>query len=178
MVSSGLMVAGIGSGFVAEKLNLIQPNSILFLFQPHASQAVTELGTGSSLFGFILQHNLLTVFIMSVLTPLTIGVLNGFATLINGFSIGFLAGVFSDRIGFFACGILPHGIIEIPAFIFAVAFTMRIGATMINPVSGRWGANMKLAVGDYMRALVIIIPMFIIAAFIEGFITPNILKAC
>ena len=73
-------------------------------------------------------------------------------------------------------GIGTHGIIEIPAIILAAGVALALGAVVTRPPKGttvghawitRLGDTIKLAFG-------LVIPMLIIAALIEAFITPGL----
>jgi stage II sporulation protein M len=130
--------------------------------------------------GFILGHNLLTGGLMGFLAPVTLGVAGGLITLINGFVVGYVGGVFAGfgHLGFFACGILPHGVFELPALVLASAFALRIGATMVRPSPDGWLRGVGLALTDYLRGMVVIVTLFAIAAVIEAYLTPGLLSHC
>jgi stage II sporulation protein M len=132
------------------------------------------------MFAFILGHNLVVGFLMVVFAPMTLGVVGGLMLLVNGFVLGYLGGVFAgfSALGYFACGTLPHGLIELIALVLAYAFALRIAATMVRPSQQGWLLGMRLAVADYGRGAVVFVPLFIIAAFIEAYVTPLVLRAC
>jgi stage II sporulation protein M len=112
---------------------------------------------------------------MAVLAPVSLGVLAGLLTLVNGFVVGYVGAIFAgwSRLGFFACGVAPHGIIEIPALVLASGFALRLGATMVRPAPDGWLRGMGLAAADYARGLVVVVPMFGVAAGIEAFVTQS-----
>jgi stage II sporulation protein M len=101
-------------------------------------------------------------------------------TLVNGVVIGYLAGFFLGvhRFGFFVCGVAPHGFIEIPALVLSSAFALRVGASMVRPAAEGWLAGMRSAVADYGRGMLVVIPMFAVAAVIEAYVTPGLLSKC
>jgi stage II sporulation protein M len=175
-----LLAAGTLFGAVSERLSLIssQPVQVLVSAQLPTGH---ELVVGTPhLFAFIFGHNLLVGLLMVVLAPATLGVIGGLMLLTNGFVIGYLGAVFFgfSRLDYFACGILPHGIIELGALVLAYAFALRVGASMVRPSPEGWLAGMRLAVGDYARGAVVFVPLFAIAAFIESYVTPLVLRGC
>jgi uncharacterized membrane protein SpoIIM required for sporulation len=180
VVAVVLLAAGTLFGAVSERLSLIssQPVQVLVSAQLPTGH---ELVVGTPhLFAFIFGHNLLVGLLMVVLAPATLGVIGGLMLLTNGFVIGYLGAVFFgfSRLDYFACGILPHGIIELSALVLAYAFALRVGASMVRPSPEGWLAGMRLAVGDYARGAVVFVPLFAIAAFIESYVTPLVLRGC
>jgi uncharacterized membrane protein SpoIIM required for sporulation len=76
---------------------------------------------------------------------------------------------------FLAAFTLPHGLLEIPAMIIAGALILRVGAVLITPAQGQSISEAWMrALADWARIMVaVIIPLFLVAAFVEVFITPN-----
>ncbi len=71
-----------------------------------------------------------------------------------------------------------HGIVEIPVIIIATAAALRLGAVVTRPPKG-WtvGRAWTLALGDTIKlGLGVVIPGLIIAALIEAYITPAIVR--
>jgi uncharacterized membrane protein SpoIIM required for sporulation len=75
--------------------------------------------------------------------------------------------------------ILPHGIFEIPALILGLAFALRIGASVMAPPHGlKVGQALLLALADFTKVMVfLVVPLLLLAAFIEANITPQIVLA-
>lgn len=71
---------------------------------------------------------------------------------------------------------LPHGIIEIPALILASAAVLQMGVMMATPVSGKSIGEVILgSLGKWARVIVgLVVPLLLIAAAIEVWITPRI----
>ncbi|HXO66636.1 MAG TPA: stage II sporulation protein M [Candidatus Dormibacteraeota bacterium] len=179
-VSAALLVLGGVAGLVAQQYDLVPVRPVASLIATPATighEAV--LGT-PPLFLLILRNNLLVGALMVALAPVTLGVFGGLGTLLNGFVVGYVGGVFFSfsKLGFFVCGIAPHGIIELPALVLAAAFALRVGATMVRPSPEGWLAGMRLSLADYSRGALVFVPMFAIAAGIEAFITPLVMKSC
>jgi uncharacterized membrane protein SpoIIM required for sporulation len=179
-VSTFLLVGGAIAGAASERFSLVSGRPVALLLRAQLP-AGGELVAGTPhLFAFILGHNLLVGLLMGVFAPVTLGVVGGLMLLVNGFVLGYLGGVFAgfSALGYYACGTLPHGVIELIALVLAYAFALRIAATMVRPSQRGWLLGMRLAVADYGRGAVVFVPLFIIAAFIEAYVTPLVLRAC
>ena len=179
-VAALLLIGGTAAGAVSERFSLISSQPVQVLV---AAQLPTghELVTGTPhLFAYIFGHNLLVGLLMFVLAPATLGVVGGLMLLTNGFVIGYLGGAFFgfSRLGYFACGTLPHGLIELTALVFAYAFALRVGASMVRPSAEGWLAGMRLAVADYGRGALVFVPLLALAAFVEAYVTPLVLRGC
>jgi uncharacterized membrane protein SpoIIM required for sporulation len=72
--------------------------------------------------------------------------------------------------------VLPHGLLEIPAIALSGAAILRLGATLAAPAEGRTiGEAWLAALADWLRLfLLVIAPLFLLAALIEVFVTPYI----
>jgi uncharacterized membrane protein SpoIIM required for sporulation/ABC-type transport system involved in multi-copper enzyme maturation permease subunit len=73
--------------------------------------------------------------------------------------------------------VLPHGIIELPTFILSAALGLRIGAAMLAPPAGfSVGQNLLWALAQFARTwLLLLVPLVLLAALIEGLITPQVI---
>lgn len=132
-------------------------------------------------FGFIFFHNIQAVLMMLFFGLFSFGVLGELAFSVN---IGVLGGLMAvlNALGLpvwtlFTAGILPHGIFEIPAIIFAGAGILYFGAIMVTPDPTKTMGEVFIhAVADWFKIGVgVIFPLLLIAALIEAFITPKIL---
>lgn len=88
--------------------------------------------------------------------------------LFNGVMIGILGGVREPIV--FLAGIVPHGIVELTGFIIALGVGSRL-------YSRDLGFREKAE--ELKKALLVaigLIPLFLVAAFIETFVTPQVLK--
>jgi len=133
-------------------------------------------------FGFIFQHNIQAVLVMLFFGALSFGILGELAFLVN---IGVLGALFAvlDAFGMpaltlFLAGILPHAIFEIPAIIFAGAIILYFGAVLVTPNPTRTMGEVFIhALADWAKIGVgIILPLLLIAALVEAYITPQILS--
>jgi stage II sporulation protein M len=76
-------------------------------------------------------------------------------------------------------GLLPHGILEIPALILASAAMLRIGVVLVTPQVGRsMGEVVIELLADWTKiALGVVMPMLLIASLIETYVTPVVLAS-
>ncbi len=130
--------------------------------------------TGFGLFVFLLLNNTLAVSLSFIFSPLFL-ILPVISLLMNGAVISLVSRVVLEEssIGFLAAGILPHGIIEIPAYLLAHAAALSFGFTLLRALfksdrRGSIGADLKASARWLGLALLLLIP----AALIESFITP------
>lgn len=104
---------------------------------------------------------------------LAFGVPQASELLFNGVIIGALAGLF-DRVGFLAL-VAPHGIIELPALAVSGGLGFHLGRVGYGAVRGRLSAtDVGEELGRAFEVLVGLALVFVVAAFIEAFLTPRI----
>jgi uncharacterized membrane protein SpoIIM required for sporulation len=130
--------------------------------------------------GLVFFQNVRAVLIATVLGMFSFGVV---AMIVYMLPTG-LAGYFAGQVAlagynpliFLAAFILPHGIVEIPALILVGAATINLGASLIAPPPGKSvvdGWLMSLA--DWFKIFLgLIVPMLIISALLEVFLTPQV----
>ena len=133
--------------------------------------------------GIIFLHNLRAIALDTLLGIFSFGVL-GIITLILPFSI---IGYFTAIVGqtglsptlFLAGFVLPHGIFEIPAIILTGALIIRLGLTLVTPNKNYTiGEAWIRTLADWTRLILfLVIPLLVVAAFLEVFVTPRIALA-
>lgn len=119
--------------------------------------------------------NNIQVAIMAFAGGMTFGVLTIYAMLMNGAMIGVLGALFTGAgagLPFLAL-IAPHGSLELPAIIIAGGAGLKIGAALLFPGDLPRTAALKAAAPVAARLLLGTVPLFILAAAIEGFFTPT-----
>jgi uncharacterized membrane protein SpoIIM required for sporulation/ABC-type transport system involved in multi-copper enzyme maturation permease subunit len=178
-VSAGLLIGGGLFGAAAALLGLVPTRAVFGAVSAASAGHEVVVGT-PHLFGFIFTHNLLVGFVMLMFAPISLGVVGGLLMIVNGFAVGYVGGYFFQihQLGLFACGTLPHGVIELPALVFACAFALRVGASMVRPSPEGWLRGMRGALADYGRGALFFIPLFAIAAFIEDYVTTTVMRSC
>jgi uncharacterized membrane protein SpoIIM required for sporulation len=113
-------------------------------------------------FAVIFLNNAFTCFLDIILGPL-IGIFPMFSAFINGGLLGWFAQE-EGLIIFLA--IVPHGIFELPAFLLSAAIGLRLGREVLRRKGER---HLKKELGKGLRVfLVLVLPLLIIAAFIES----------
>ncbi|HSL42034.1 MAG TPA: stage II sporulation protein M [Anaerolineales bacterium] len=127
-------------------------------------------------------HNARTTIVFLLLGLLSFGTLG--LTLFIG-NIALVGGVLgaADLVGYspilaFAAGILPHGIFELSAIILATAAMLKVGAQLVTPQPDKsLGEILLISLADWFRIFVgIVLPFLAIAAVIEIYITPLLIK--
>ncbi len=128
--------------------------------------------------GYIIFHNFRVVAIATTLGVVSFGVIGVLIMMLPGAVFGFFA-QFASAAGispltFLLAFAFPHGLFEFPAIILSGAIILRLGATLVTRTPGlSIGEAFIRAFADWMRVfLVVIVPLFILAALVETFITP------
>jgi uncharacterized membrane protein SpoIIM required for sporulation len=95
--------------------------------------------------------------------------------LFNALMIGGLAGHFANHgLSYpFWSFILPHGVLEILSILIAGAAGLRLGLSLAMPGRLSRGASLRAGAREALLLVLGTIPMFIVAALIESFVTPT-----
>ena len=155
---------GAGAGYLAGSTSAISPTVV--------RPVLSSLLKSSNNDGFFAQvagifaHNLLAFVLVAVFAILSVG-LSGFVlTFAPGFLLGFAAALSSWSVAL--TGIIPNGLVEIPAAIVAGGLAIQIGASVIHmDPSGGWGSRVLVALADYVRALRWLVPALAVSAVLE-----------
>ncbi len=129
----------------------------------------------------IAMQNIRVILLMALLGVFTFGVLAILIFALPIGLIGYIAAQFAlagqNPYAFVLGAIVPHAIIEIPALIIAAAAALRWHITVISPLQERTLSESFLAAaGDFARLLIgVVIPLLIVAALVESFVTPQVL---
>ena len=156
--------AGALVGYLAGSTSAI-PTSVV---RPVLSSLVSSAGGSNALEEglAIFAHNLLAFVLVALFAVVTVGVSGFLLTFAPGFLLGFAAALSSWTIAL--TGIIPNGIVEIPAAIIAGGLVIQIGASAIHmEAQGGWSARVLAAVADYVRALRWLVPALAVAAALE-----------
>jgi stage II sporulation protein M len=160
-----------------ELLAIVEETSFPFL------QEMAELVFGGpplrgSLILFL--HNI-TSSLQVIAFGLILGIPALFSVIANGALVGVAAAGLAREgippLSFFLSGILPHGILEIPAFLLSAAFGLKLGYHIVFPLPGKKRlqslGQIFIEVGE---ALPLIIALLAAAALIEVFLTPGLIQ--
>jgi stage II sporulation protein M len=144
-----------------------------------AAQQVSFIGelTPAGIFLFIALNNSVKAFFMMLMGILW-GVIPVLFILLNGYAIGIVVSVAIVETGLIPIilGTFPHGILEIPAVLLAASYGVWLGemfSKKIRKKNTEFSVNVKNAFGKFMK---VVLPILIIAAFIETFATSWILN--
>lgn len=152
-------------------------------------QARVQFEKMSEGFGFIRNLNYYLIFLFIFLNNsiksffvlflgFFFGIIPIYFVVANGELIGLVLGVSYEASGWdkLAIGLLPHGIFEIPALILTSSYGMWLGIKFYERLRFKkpFAPALNFVFWKYLR---IILPMLLIAALIETFVTTALLKA-
>ena len=120
----------------------------------------------SKLISFIFLNNIQSSF-FGMVFGVFLGVFPVISAIANGYLLGFVANLAIQNGGFFSLWrIFPHGIFELPAVFISFALGLRLGMSIIN--RKKFGNLNKNFISSLKTFILIIVPLLIIAAIIEG----------
>jgi uncharacterized membrane protein SpoIIM required for sporulation len=131
----------------------------------------------------IFTQNVRVLILAALLGAFTFGVLAILIFMLPWVLVGFAAGQIylagEDPVLFLVGTILPHAIIELPAILLAIAAALRWHLTVIAPPPNTTlGEAFIAACADFGRMFVgVVIPLLFLAAYVEAYITPQVLFA-
>jgi stage II sporulation protein M len=103
-----------------------------------------------------------------------------FILFVNGFAMGFVMKMLEIKnhdLIFLIKGIAPHGIFELPAIFISAAIGLRIGLSYLTPDNKKRIENVNQAIKEAVLInFLVVLPLLIIAAFVEAFVTTALLK--
>ena len=157
-------------------------NYIVNLVEGGLAEGPSQLASGNitrdmmPLASSAIMTNNIRVTILTFASGITFGLLTAFLLIRNGILLGGVAWLYFARPFeynfYFLAGILPHGVIEIPAIIFSGAAGFLIARALIVPGNLRRIDSLRYHGHDAIRIMYGVVIMLVIAAFIEAFITP------
>jgi stage II sporulation protein M len=107
----------------------------------------------------------------------TFGVVSLFILSTNGLIIGSILELIREEKGllFIFAALLPHGIFEIPSFILSGALGLLLAKSLYDEWNGNGDAAAEAA-HHGLNFIMYVIPLVLLAAFVEAFITPEIIR--
>lgn len=174
--------------FLITMLFLISAVSGYYAALKNQDGARVIVGQISQAFSFVKNWNSFYIFLFIFLNNavkafaiLVLGILFGLAPVIfvfvNGFAIGMVIFVTSQKIGAekVFLGLVPHGILEIPAILLAAGYGLWLGSIFYRRL--KYGEPFKenffLALKKYFK---IIVPLLFFAAIIETYLASYLLS--
>lgn len=144
-----------------------------------------------NLFSVILINNITAVFTI-IIGGLVLGISPVLSSIINGYLIGVIGGelINQGQWQVFVVGLIPHGLIEIPALVLSLALGLRLGIIVWKILLKRDSANLSMRSRIKLNmsklwtelkrslqfAITVIVPLIILAAVVESFITPELIE--
>jgi uncharacterized membrane protein SpoIIM required for sporulation/ABC-type Na+ efflux pump permease subunit len=139
----------------------------------------------------VLFNNLRVSIFSTLLSLLALGVFAALVPFVALGQVGLISGVLTLRGGswlaldaasplqFLLAYVVPHGIIELPTFVVSTALGIRLGAAVLSPpASFSVGQNIIWALANICKVwLLVLLPLIVLAALIEGFVTPLVVLA-
>ncbi len=123
---------------------------------------------------YIFFHNTL-LSLVAMLLGVALGIVPILFAASNGALLGILAAVVRERLGWaaFVIGVLPHGVLEVPAMILSIAVGIKFGHETLNAALGRNDKKkLKIELLEGLRFFAaVVVPLLAVAAAIEAFIT-------
>ena len=158
-------------GYVFTSMN---PDTADFSLQELESlvEIIEGLSPLQIMFFIFLNNSIKSLFV--ILLGVFLGIIPFLFLAYNGYILGVVAYVFSSEKGllFILAAIIPHGIIELPMIFLSVAIGMRVGIASFDYVLGRQSnirEELSAGLSVFFR---FVVPMLLIAAVVEAFITP------
>ncbi len=170
-----LLVASVWLGYYSGTLHPVEGKELLQKLSEDLG--VLKNVNSVALFLFIFLNNAVKSFVMAMLGFL-FGIVPIIFIVVNGLLIGVIASVVIAKQGVevLLVGTIPHGVFEIPAFLIAGAYGMQLGRKYYYKL--RYNEPIKPAFLRTMKQITkIVIPVLIIASFIETFVTMTLLRA-
>ncbi len=179
LISGGLFIIGIIAGII---FSHTISAGISSLFYDQAS-ALEDLVVGLDPYQpttavFIYLKNALALVVSFLFSPF-LCILPVFALLFNSAFLSYFSVlvVQEESLGFLLAGILPHGIIEIPALIIGEAAALGFGVSLIIALfTGNRSKMLLPAFKTNLKYLIVALALLVPAAIIETFITPLFLS--
>ncbi len=149
------------------------------LLQPLVPVEAPVTGRNLALLAYLFAYNTRNLGLALIGSVFTLGILGVLLPVITAGFLGFGMALVTNlgltsAAGYWLAGVLPHGVVELPAMALFGAVTLRMGVRWITPSHGRpLGEVWLTALGEAVRLWVaVILPLFLIAAALESFVTP------
>lgn len=183
-----LLVGGAVVGFLQADMVESIAKEMMSQIKAIADRIKDSGGSSIATFWVIFKNNVLSSIYM-MLFGIFFAVIPVFGLLSNGVLLGFIlekiasAGV--NPLIVLVVGILPHGIFELPAVVFAAAVGIRYGLLSIRSIGSvlriaQWGEVKRewmSAIRQLPLVLASIVVLLLVAAVVESLVTPLLLQS-
>jgi uncharacterized membrane protein SpoIIM required for sporulation/ABC-type transport system involved in multi-copper enzyme maturation permease subunit len=181
LVSLVAFVGGFAIGLIPQ-WRVVLPQGTL---SPKSADIIRDLLTPTvqnQAFIFILTNNLRVLLAATILAFFSFGVMALVMTPTVYVVLGY---IFSQLIlsgsdlSVYLVALVPHGIIELPTVLLGTAIAFRLGAVSTRPPQGDTvGHAVVVTFGDTIKLTIgVIIPLLVIAAFVEAYVTFPLVQA-
>lgn len=171
LISSVIFFLGIFVGYSSAHTlkSLIEEVTSLYSFLVDVSPPILTV--------MILANNVIKTFLFMIFGAL-FAIPPALLVLTNGFILGAVSFFVVEEKGvlFLLAGLLPHGVFEIPALLLSSSLGFEVGISMIKKVRGRDVSISNVIVSCIKAYFKIVVPLLILAAFIEVYITSFLLQ--
>jgi len=175
------MVAAVGVGAVLSVLfpDLVNQTLVSFMEQVAEAGVVDEAGN-LSVFA-LLTNNWMAMLFSAAYGFIPFLFLPLLSLLSNGALLGMLGALYQANglsMWYLLAGILPHGIFEMPALVLSIACGIYLCRNMCRLVtSSSKRIPMVELLSDLLRVLLLVVlPLTVVAAFLECYVTPAVLE--
>jgi stage II sporulation protein M len=174
LIAIGLFAIGIAAGVV---ISLTMPVDTLDFFSEDL-ESLAEIGSffepfTATLAVFIFFKNAIALLFSFIFSPI-LCLIPIFSLLLNStlIPVALMIVAEEESIGYILAGILPHGIIEISAFIIGEAAALHFGFMCIITIFSKDKSKLLPAFKKDLKYLVFALILLVPAAIIETFVTP------
>jgi stage II sporulation protein M len=179
IMASGLFAIGLIIGLI---IAMTKPPGVVSFFSEQLS-SLEEMGTTLDPFQastaiFIYFKNVAVLIFSFIFSPV-LCLLPVLALVLNGSLLSFVAVLVSQEksAGFLLSGVLPHGIIEIPAIIIGEAAALSFGVmTIVSLLSSKKYVPLLPVFKQNLKYLLLALVLLVPAAIIETYVTPLFLS--
>jgi len=169
-----IFIFSVGSGYIFAKSYPTEVQKVLQNLQK-VLEPIKEMTETQQAF-FIFLNNSITGF-LAIFLGVVLGIFPFTMLLSNGGMLGimFFLSEENEALSTFFTGIFPHGIIEIPVLIFCGAIGIKIAVALFKKILKK-PSDIKRELSQGLKFFfTILIPLLLLAALIEVFITQRLL---
>ena len=162
----------IGAFTIAQNEEIAEP----LIISLREEMFVFVMDENPAVLSFKLFLNNLEAAVLLFIGGATFGLVTMFVLMTNGIIIGFVISYASEEKGILPimASIIPHGIMEIPAFLIAAGLGLLLSVSLWDEFRGQGDAASDAKALAH-KFIVLVIPLLAFAAITEAFITPQII---
>jgi len=167
--SSKYIYYSIGVFVISAIIGLVFKENLTFIDELLKGLIAKTIGLNApEMIFFILQNNLQSA-LLSVFLGIFLGIFPLFSSVTNGVVLGYVMGRSLEVSSILVWWrLLPHGIFELPAIFISFGLGIKLGFSILLPKKIRIKEFKRRFYNSFNVFLMIIIPLLIIAAIIEG----------